>query len=100
MHEHRMIEHGPKEGLYALRCSSGRYRKVRALSSMPLEEAHLLKAEPGLGFGISVCSTSGAIYRLLFESVNHAEYARATRRMLSQPPVTQSNGFSAAGSSD
>jgi hypothetical protein len=98
MHKYRVIERWPEASLCALRCSSGRIHRARALNFLPPEAARLHGDKPHLGFGLLVCPASGAIYRLIFESINEAESALAARRMLSQPPVTQRIGLSAAGS--
>ena len=97
MHEYHVIERWPEEGLCALRCSSSRYHVARALHVMPPEEAHLHGDRPRLGFGILLCTTSGAIFRLIFESIDETESTPVTRRMPSQPPFTQRNGPSAVG---
>jgi len=100
MHEYRVVERWKEEGLCVLRCSSGRYHVARALNFLPPEEAPLHGDKPRLGFSILVCPASGAIFRLIFESIDDAEPAPLVQQRLGRPPVRQRNGFSVAGNSD
>lgn len=70
MHTYRVVERWAERGLCALRCSAGRYHVARALQRMPPLDAALHGDRPHLGFGILVCSASGAIFRVIFESIN------------------------------
>jgi hypothetical protein len=73
MHKYRVLERWAESGLCALRCSMGRYHVVRALSVTPPASACLSGDRPHLGFGILRCPTSGAIYRVIFESINELQ---------------------------
>jgi hypothetical protein len=70
MHQYRVIDRCTKERLCALHCSMGQYHLARALHVMPPVEVSLSGAEPQLGFGILLCNASGAIFRVIFESIN------------------------------
>jgi hypothetical protein len=100
MHEYRIVASWSEKALCALRCRSGRYHLARALNLMPPKEAPLHGNRPRLGLSILVCPASGAIFRLIFESINDAEPAPVIQQMLSRPPVTPWNGCSVTGSSD
>jgi len=100
MHERRVVERWSEEGLCALRCSSGRYHVARALNFMPPEDASLHGDKPRLGFSIRVCSASGTILRLIFDSDNDEESAPVMQRLLSQPHFTWWHGVAVAGSGD
>jgi hypothetical protein len=85
MHEYRVVERWTEEGLCVLRCASGRYHVARALNFMPAQEAPLNGDKPRLGFSILVCPASGAIFRLIFESINDGEPAAVIQQLLSHP---------------
>jgi hypothetical protein len=73
MHNYRVLERWKASGLCALRCSKGRYHVARALSVLPPVRACLAGDKPHLGFGILQCTASGAIYRVIFESINELQ---------------------------
>jgi hypothetical protein len=100
MHEYRVVERWPEEGEFALQCSSGRYHVARALNFLPPLHARLHGEKPHLGFTILVCLGSGAIFRLIFESINDAVPAPMIQQTLCRPRVPASNGFSTVGSGD
>lgn len=60
MHEYRVIERWADDGLCALRV-------------MPPEKACLHGAKGRLGFGILLCTESGAIFRVIFESIDEPQ---------------------------
>jgi hypothetical protein len=100
MREYRVVASWSEQALCALRCSSGRYHLARALNLMPPKEAPLHGNRPRLGLSVLLCPASGAIFRLIFESINDAEPAPVIQQMLKRPPVKQWNGLSVEWSSD
>ena len=101
MNDYHVVERGSEEGLCALRCSSGRFHVARVLHCMPDDNAFLNGDKPRLGFSILLCRTSGAIFRIIFESVNDA--GRMSGRQWKQNRRTASQGprsTVAAGSGD
>jgi hypothetical protein len=100
MHEYRVVASWSEQALCALRCGSARYHLARALNFMPPKEAPLHGEKPRLGFSILVCPESGAIFRLIFESINVAEPAPVIQQMLSRPLVKHWTGSSVAGNGD
>lgn len=72
MHRYRVVEHHPESNLMGLRCQMGRYHLVRVLGGMPAPDAALLGDRPHLGFGMLSCAVSDRIFRVIFESINHA----------------------------
>lgn len=71
MHKYRVVERWVEHGRLTLRCSRGHYHMVRALSALPDLEARLEGYRPHLGFGILMCSKSGASFRVIFESIGN-----------------------------
>lgn len=70
MHRYRIIERWTEENRVALRCQTGRYHVARALNGVPLAEVSLKGDRPHLGFGILLCTSSGTMFRMIFESIN------------------------------
>ena len=56
-----------------LRCNRGRYHAARTLNAVPPVDLPLRGDRPHLGFGILVCVRTGAIFRMIFESINEAQ---------------------------
>ena len=73
MHTYRVVERWADESRIALRCDVGRYHLTRALNALPPAGATLHGTEVHLGFGILLCPTSGAIFRVIFESIDHTD---------------------------
>lgn len=73
MHKYRVVEPQAEARLFTLRCSRGHYHVARALSLLPAVDARLEGDKPHLGFGLLVCPNSGAVYRVIFESIGIAE---------------------------
>lgn len=73
MHKYRVAERWPDESRLTLQCGAGRYHVARVISLLPEVDETLEGAKPHLGFGILVCQTSGAMYRLIFEVINKIE---------------------------
>ena len=74
MHRYRVMSFKVDETRRVLKCSSGRLHLVRALNAPPPEGAVLGGAKPHLGFGILTCTVSGAIFRVMFEAINHTKF--------------------------
>ena len=87
MPTYRVVERLPKRSLCALQCSAGHYHMIRALSILPALDAVLHGGRPNLGFDILVCAAgSGAIFRVIFESINELQLAPDAGRPLTEPP--------------
>jgi hypothetical protein len=82
MHKYRVVERWAEESRLTLRCSRGQYHLARALNVMPEVEARLEGYSPHLGFGVLTCPKSGAVFRVIFESIGNASKPLA-------PNVTQ-----------
>lgn len=70
MHKYRVVELYAERGLCALQCSLGRYHLIRALGHAPDVDVRLVGDKPHLGFGILRCTATGAMFRVIFESIN------------------------------
>jgi hypothetical protein len=70
MHEYRVAECWSDDKQFLLRCKLGRVHIARALNGMPPTGAALDGDQPHLGFGILQCQITGALYRVIFESIN------------------------------
>lgn len=75
MHSYRVVERWDERSLFALRCSRGRYHVARALNALPARDADLTGDKPHLGFGVLVCVGSGAVFRVIFDSINDTQVA-------------------------
>jgi hypothetical protein len=73
MHKYRVVQRWTESGLCVLKCSLGRYHVARALSVRPPARSCLGGDKPHLGFGILQCVETGAIYRVIFESINEVQ---------------------------
>ncbi len=73
MHTYSVVDNWADESHLGLRCQVGRYHLARALHDSPPLGARLNGAKPHLGFGVLVCPQSGAIFRVIFELINHAD---------------------------
>ena len=87
MHEYRVVERWADKGLCALQCSTGRYHVARALKVMPPVDVSLSGDKPRLGFGILLCTASGSIFRVIFESINDTQLAPGFSWTPSEPPT-------------
>jgi hypothetical protein len=70
MHEYRVVERWTDESVCVLRCNSGRFHVARILNAMPATETALQGDKPHLGFNILLCVFSGAVFRVIFESID------------------------------
>jgi hypothetical protein len=77
MHEYRVVERWVDQGLCALECNFGRFHVARPLHVMPPAAFTLVGDQPRLGFGLLVCTATGAIFRMIFESINHSQLLTA-----------------------
>lgn len=100
MYEYRVVERWADQGLCALQCNLGRYHLARALHFMPPEDVPLSGDKPRLGFGILQCTASGAIFRVIFESINDAQPSAGASRTQSGPLFLEWSSFAAAGRDD
>ena len=73
MHKYCVVERWPEERQLALRCSVGHYHLTRALGVLPAVDARLEGAKPHLGFGVLKCPVSGAMFRVIFESIGNSQ---------------------------
>lgn len=71
MYKYRVVERRVEDSRMTLRCRRGQYHIARALGVLPLMEAALESDKPHLGFGLLLCSQSGTVYRVIFESIGH-----------------------------
>ena len=71
MQSYRVVDHLADPGKLVVRCGQGRYHVARALNAIPPAHVPLVGAQIHLGFGILLCQASGAIFRVIFESINH-----------------------------
>jgi len=100
MHSYRVVDRWEEENRLALRCSAGQYHLARALKSLPQAGAKLDGDRPQLGFGILQCAQSGALFRVIFESVGDTAVS-AVQQSWSRPPHRpQGNGGSVLGAID
>jgi hypothetical protein len=75
MHEYRVVERWVAQERYALQCHKGRYHLARALNAMPPVAVLLHSTPPRIGFGVLLNAASGAMFRVIFESVNDEDPA-------------------------
>lgn len=73
MQTYQVVERWANETRFALRCGRGKFHVTRALNNLPTTGATLHGARPELGLGILVCPVSGAIFRVIFESINQID---------------------------
>ena len=73
MYQYRLVECWADGTRCVLRCDRGRYHASRSLNAVPPVDVPLRGDRPHLGFGILVCARSGAIFRMIFESINEAQ---------------------------
>jgi hypothetical protein len=73
MHTYNVVESWARKSRLGLRCQVGRYHLARALHGSPSTGMRLNGARPHLGFGVLVCPKSGALFRVIFELINHAD---------------------------
>ena len=71
MYKYRVVERWVEQSRLVLRCSKGRYYVARALSLATPPGAVLEGAKPHLGFDLLLCPQSGAIFRVIFESIGN-----------------------------
>lgn len=92
MYHYRRVEARMDGMRCTLRCNRGRYHIARALNALPPADVPLRGDTPHLGFGMLVCLKSGAVYRVIFESINDAQMAPDPERPLNPPPGSARTG--------
>ena len=92
MHQYRVVGRLEGSNRWALKCSNGRFHLARALNGAPASGTLLRGDKPHLGFGILLCAMSGAIFRVIFESIN--DPAPAGRLDVSHPALPDSGSAS------
>ena len=73
MHQYRVIERWAYESRVALQCHMGHYHVALALNGMPAAAGTLHGQKPYPGFVVLLCTGSGTMFRMIFESINQAE---------------------------
>jgi hypothetical protein len=81
MHKYRVVDRCAEESRLTLQCDAGHYHLTRALSVFPPADATLEGAKPHLGFDLLLCPKSGAVFRVIFESIGNAEIPHAPTSM-------------------
>ncbi len=71
MQKYRVLECRVDDFKMALKCNNGRYHLTRVLNVLPPIGLVLHGAKAHLGFGVLVCPASGAVFRVIFESINN-----------------------------
>ena len=71
MQKYRVVDCRANDFKLALKCSNGRYHLTRGLNVLPPVGSVLHGAKAHLGFGVLVCPASGAVFRVIFESINN-----------------------------
>lgn len=100
MQQYRVVERWVEVKQCVLQCNSGRYHVARVLNVMPPAEAALGGSKPHLGFDILVCAGSGAIFRVIFESIDNAHVVKGpgrTRNLPSGAARASAQAFGSAG---
>lgn len=87
MHRYRVVGLSAEDGKCVIRSSTNRYHLVRSLGRRLGLNMVLLGDPPHLGFGILVCEVSGAIFRVIFDSINDPEPAPRAGGTPSKPPT-------------
>jgi hypothetical protein len=100
MHKYRVVELYAEKGLCALQCSLGRYHLIRALGHMPGMGLRLVGDKPHLGFGILRCAETGAMFRVMFETINERPPVSAQGRPQTPSMPWQRAGLATAGKDD
>lgn len=95
MHSYRVVESCVDGSRLALHCHMGRYHVVRTLNEMPVQGVVLKGDRPHLGFGILLCASSGAVLRVIFESINDTDLSYGGRWMQNTSPNLQVSTFGA-----
>jgi hypothetical protein len=99
MHKYRVVELQTEKGLCALQCNLGRYHLIRALGRAPGLDMRLVGDKPHLGFGILRCTASGALFRVIFETINERPPVPAPGRLAVSPAPGQGDAARSAQSS-
>lgn len=98
MHKYRVVERWTDGSRLELRCQTGRYHVVRVLSGTPEAGSTLVGDKPHLGFGLLTCSSSGRIFRVIFESISHAGLSAGRQGQHSATPsVSAAENHAQAG---
>lgn len=93
MHQYRMIERLMDDDRCVFRCNKGRYHVARVLKAIPPTGVPLSGYKPHIGFGILVGMASGAIFRVIFESINESNLAFVPGQAQHLPPSSlRANG--------
>jgi hypothetical protein len=70
MHHYRVYEKSPTGAEIALHDSGGRYHVARTISDAPPVGADLRGSQPGLGFRVLQCATTGKTFRVAFQLID------------------------------
>ena len=70
MYQYRVIENRVADKQLALKCTFGRCHRARLLGGGPEVGSVLQGARPHLGFAILLCTHSGSVFRVIFETTN------------------------------
>lgn len=87
MHRYRVVGLSAEDGKCVIRSSTNRYHLVPSLGRRLGLNMVLLGDPPHLGFGILVCEGSGAIFRVVFDSINGPGPAPRANGTPSKPPT-------------
>lgn len=98
VHRYHVVELEAEKGMCELQSSTGGYHLARTLGQMPALNAVVHGDRPHLGFGILVCASSGAVFRVIFESINDARLAPRHSKTPSAPPTPTRPGPDTDGS--
>ena len=89
MHNYRVVERWVVDSRVALQCHMGRYHVALALNGMPPAAGTLHGQKPHSGFIVLLCTISGAMFRMIFESINQAELFSGSNGFQSTPLLSR-----------
>lgn len=89
MHKYRVVERWADESRVALQCHMGRYHVALALNGMPPAASTLHGQKPHPGFVVLLCTVSGTMFRMIFESINQAELFSGPNGLQSTPLLSR-----------
>ncbi len=92
-HKYNVIGRWVENSRLELRCSRGQYHVARGLSALPDANATLQGDKPHLGFGILICPKSGAIFRVIFESISNSARPPVPKSLPGAASQRQDGGF-------
>ena len=100
MHRYHVVDLEAEDGMCVLQSSASLYHVARPLGCKPALYAVLHGDKPHLGFGILVCKESGAVFRVIFESINGSRTTPRSNVPLSAPPTPKRSSHAAVGGDD